>query len=858
MTGTLARLRAALRLGLRELRGTLSRSLRGFGVLVACLALGVAAIAGVGALGRAFEATLADQGDAILGGDLAFSINHTPLDGRQLAFLAERGRVSEIATLRAMARGLDGERTALVEVKAVDAAYPLVGRLTLTDGTDARPLLAAPPDGAPAPALVEEALLTRLGAAVGDEIALGTGRLRIAGVIGEEPDRLASGVGFGPRLMISRDALATTGLLAPGSLVRWHARLRLPGDASAADVEAASAAARATFPDAGWEIRSRADAAPGLRATLDRFVQFLTLVGFTTLVIGGIGVANAVAGHLERRRATIAVWRSLGATRTQILLVHGVEIGVIASIGIALGLVVGVAAPFLLAAPIGALLGVPLVPALAPLDALLAAVEGFLTALLFAWMPLVGAIETPPAVLFREVDDTPRRRRLPPGLTVVAVVTLALVALVVATAPDRRITPTYLAVLAGTLIGLRLLAVGLVALLRRLPRPSRFEARAAVAAMVRPGAATAAVLASIGLGATLIVDLLEIEQGLLRAVDRTMPSAAPSFFFLDVPAREAEPFRAFLAEKAVGARVEDVPMLRGRITAVKGVPVEQAKIEESVRFVLDGDRGVTYSATPPANSTVTRGSWWPADHAGPPLVSFDARTAKGLGLTIGDTVRVNVLGREIEAKIANLRRIEWDRLAINFFMVFSPDAFRGAPVTRLATVTWPDGGDAGREGALLRAVVDRFPVVTAIRVKDALAQVDALVRRSATGISAIAAFAVAAATLVLAGSLGARGEARVRNAAVLVALGATRRRLIAALALEFALLGAIGGLFAGLVGTLAARHVLVEIMHLPFAVSWPPLVATVIGVLAVTVGLGLATTRAALIARPSEILRATG
>ncbi|NLH81924.1 MAG: FtsX-like permease family protein, partial [Phyllobacteriaceae bacterium] len=407
-------------------------------------------------------------------------------------------------------------------------------------------------------------------------------------------------------------------------------------------------------------------------------------------------------------------------------------------------------------------------------------------------------------------------------------------------------------------IGLRLLAVGLVALLRRLPRPTRFEPRAAIAAMVRPGAATAAVLASIGLGATLIVDLQEIEQGLLRAFDRTIPSAAPSFFFLDVPAREADAFRAFLAEKAVGAKIEDVPMLRGRITAVKGVPVEKAQIDERVRFVLDGDRGVTFSATPPPNSTVVAGVWWPADHAGPPLVSFDARTAEGLGLVIGDTVRVNVLGREIEAKIANLRRIEWDRLAINFFMVFSPDAFRGAPVTRLATVAWPDGGDAARESALLRAVVERFPVVTAVRVKDALAQADALVRRSAAGVSVIAGFAVAAATLVLAASLGAHGEARVRNAAILIALGATRRRLIAALALEFALLGLIGALFAGLAGTLAARWVLTEYMHLPFAVSWGPLVATVAGVLVVTVGLGLATTRAALVARPSEILRATG
>jgi len=857
MSDALARLAAAVRIAGREIRGTFRRSLRGFGILVACLALGVAAIAGVGSLGRAFEATLDAQGDAILGGDLAFSLNHRPIAADAVAWLAERGVTSQIATLRAMARSTDGERTALVEAKAVDAAYPLVGRLTLADGRDARPLLAAPADGAPAPALVEETLLDRLKAGVGDEIAVGTARLRIAGVIGDEPDRLASGIGFGPRLIVSTATLETTGLLAPGSLVHWHLRLRLPGTADAARIAEVRKAAKRAFPDAGWQVRSRADAAPGTRATIERFVQFLTLVGFTTLVIGGIGVANAVSGHLERRRRTIAVWRTLGASRAQIFVVHGLEIGALAAIGIGLGLIVGATAPWLLAGPIGSALGVAITPVSAPLDWLLAAAEGALTAALFTVLPLARAVETPPAVLFRDTGEAASRRRLPPGWSAAVVIAAALVALVIVTAPDRRITTPYLAVLALALVGLRLTAAGLIAVLRRIPRPDRFEARAAVATMVRPGSATGSILASIGLGATLIVALLQVETGLLSAIEKTLPGAAPSFFFLDVPAREADGFRAFLAEKASDARIEDVPMLRGRITALKGVPVEQAQVDEKVRFILSGDRGITFSAEPPPHSTIVAGNWWPADHAGPPLVSFDADTATGLGLGVGDLVRVNVLGREIEAKIANLRKIEWDRLAINFFMVFSPDTFRGAPATRLATVTWDGGADATRERDLLRAVIDRWPVVTAVRVKDALAQVDALVRRSASGISAVALFAVAAATLVLAGALAARGEARVRNAAILVAIGATRRRLIGALALEFALLGLIGGLFAALLGTLAANHVLTRIMHLAFAPAWGPLAVTLAGCLVVTVALGLAATREALRARPADILRAT-
>lgn len=850
-------LATALRFAVRALRGTVARAFRGFGIFVACLALGVGTIAGVSSLGRAFDAALSAEGDAILGGDVAFSLNHRPITPDQRAFLAARGRLSEVATLRAMARTVDGAASTLVEAKAVDATWPLTARATLADGSDARVALAplSTPDGPRATALVEEGLLARLRLAVGDDLVVGTGRLRIAGVIGVEPDRLASGIGFGPRLLMTTEALEATGLLAPGSLVRWHARLSLPDGADAARLAAVLAEVDATFPAAGWEVRTRADAAPGTRATIDRFVQFLTLVGLTTLVIGGVGVANAVVGHLERRRETIAVWRSLGATGRFVFAVHAFEIGAVALLGIALGLAFGAAVPLVLAGPIGDALDLALPPVFAGRELALAALEGALTAALFVVRPLARAVATPPATLFRDTDPPARawRHGLVPALAIGAI----LVALVIATAPDRRITPPYLAVTALALVGLQGLAAALIAALRRLPRPGLFEARTALAAMVRPGAPTAAIMLSIGLGTTLVVALVQIEQGLTRAIADTLPGRAPSFFFLDVPARDADPFRAFLAEKAVGARIEDVPFLRGRITALKGVPVEKAEVAENVRFVLAGDRGVTFSAEPPPHSIITEGAWWPASHAGPPQVSFDADTAAGLGLRIGDTVTVNVLGRDVEARIANFRKIEWNRLAINFFMVFSPDAFRGAPVTRLATVTWDGGGDPAAETVLLKAVVERFPVVTAVRVRDALAQVDQLVRRSATGVSVVAAFAVFAAVLVLAGSLTARAEARIRDAAVLVAIGAPRRRLLAALALEFTLISLIASAFAAGLGTLAADHVLTRIMRLPFDGA-PGLVALLLlGTTLVTVSLGLLSTRSALRARPADVLRAT-
>jgi putative ABC transport system permease protein len=857
-------LATALRFAARALRGTVRRAFRGFGIFLACLALGVAAIAGVAALGRAFDASLAAQGDLVLGGDLAFSVNHRPLGTPEHDFLAARGRTSDVATLRAMARRADGTAT-LVEAKAVDAAYPLVGRLTAsTDAdparaketaVDGRPLLAATgeDDARVFGVLVEDTLLPRLGVTIGDRLSVGAAQVRVAGVLVDEPDRLSSGVGFGPRLMMSRDALEASGLLAPGSLVRWHTRLKLT---EADRVAGTVAAAKRAFPTAGWDIRSRKSAAPGLEATIDRFVQFLTLVGLTTLVIGGLGVAHAVTGHLERRRETIAIWKTLGATRGFVFLVHALEIGAIALLGIALGVAIGAAVPYLFAGPLGDALGLDLIPVVAPGPLALAALEGAVTAALFVAVPLGTAVDARPATLLRgEIETVGRRPRLA-RLVPAAILAVLLLALVVGLSPERRITLPYLGTLVIAYAVLRLVAAGLVAAARRMPRPRLFEARTAIAAIARPGAPTASIVLSLGLGATLLAALTQVESGLTAALSSTLPKQAPSFFFLDVPARDADAFRTFLRDEAKDGVVADVPMLRGRIVALKGQPVEKVAAEEHTRFILRGDRGITFSAEPPENADIVEGEWWKADHAGPPLVSFDAETAKGLGLGVGDRITVNVLGRDVEATIANLRRIEWGRLAINFFMVFSPDAFRGAPATRLVTVTFPDGGDPKTELALLARVVERFPVVTAVRVKDALTRVDDLMRRAAAGVTAVAGFAVVAAILVLAGALTARQEARIRDTAVLAAIGATRRRLIGAFGLEFALTALAGALFAVVVGTAAAWWVLTRVMKLPFVADPVAVVGVVVVTAGLTVTLGLLSTRAALKRRPAEVLRA--
>ena len=839
----------AFRFALRELRGGFA----GFRIFIACIALGVMAIAGVLSIGRALTVTIAEEGRSLLGGDLAFSLLHIEPDRDQRAYLARLGATSEVATLRAMARKPDSLDQTLAEVKAVDAAYPLYGAVELEGGGDFRPLLAARPDGAFG-ALAEPALLVRLDLKPGDRVALGKATLVIAGTLATEPDKAGGGIGFGPRLMISRAALAATDLVQPGSLVRFTTRVRL-ADADPARLDRITADANAAFPKAGWEIRSRLNAAPALKDNIARFTQFLTLVGLTALVVGGVGVANAVRTYLERKREVIATWKCLGAGGGFVFAVYTIEIALITAVGIVIGLALGALLPLAAGQLLSDLVPIGARAAVYPRELAIAVAYGFLTAALFA-VPVIGrAHDVPPTALFRGAVEPTRRWPRPRYLALTAAALAALVALVLVLGDDPRITGPYMIALALSFAVLRGVGLGIMALARRLPHVHSTEWRLAVANIHRPGALTPSVVLSLGLGLTLLVALGLIDHSLRSELTSKLPKQAPSFFFLDVPNRDAAAFHDLLVREAHGATISEVPMLRGRIVALKGVGVDKVEADPEARWVLSSDRGITYSDTLPDHSTLVAGGWWAPDYAGPPLVSFDAELAKGLHLGLGDHIRVNVLGREIEATIANLRKVEWDSLAINFVMVFSPSTFKGAPVTRLATATWPGGGDAATELALLRTVTQAFPTVTSLRVKDALQTVEDMVTKLSTGVRVAAGVTVVASVLVLAGALAAGQRRRLYDAVILKTLGATRRRLVAAFGLEFALLGLVSVLFALGAGTAAAWWVVARIMHLPFAFSPTVALGTLAAALLATVGFGLAGTWRALGEKPTLLLR---
>jgi putative ABC transport system permease protein len=838
-----------LRFAMRELRG----GLRGFYVFIACIALGCMAIAGVGSLAASLIDGLARQGRIILGGDLSFTLIQREIVPNERAFLDARGQVASAATMRVMARAASGNAT-LVEMKAVDEAYPLFGEAVLDPQMPLSGALAQRGDVFGAAA--DPILLTRLGVKAGDRLSIGGTTFEIRATLTSEPDKLAGGIGFGPRLLVSEAALRATGLLQPGSLVRWHYRLRLPAnDSSDAAAKAVSAQASAQFPEAGWDIRGRSNASPQLERNVERFTQFLTIVGLTALLVGGVGVGNAVKSHLDRRREVIATMKALGASGRRVFAIYLTQVIMLAFGGGLIGIVLGALLPFLISWLFGRIIPLPFDPAVHPGELVLALLYGLMTALTFALWPLGRAHDVPVGALFRDAVTPQAQWPRKIYITGTAFAVVALATLAILLAYDRHVAVIYVAVAAGIFVTLRLVASLLMFIARRAPRARATVLRMAVANVHRPSALTPTVVLSLGLGITLLVTVIEIDANLQRQFANELPAKAPSFYFLDIPADQTERFDAFVRAQAPSGKLEEVPMLRGRIIAAGGIPAEQIKPKPDAAWVLQSDRGITYSGEIPSGSRLVEGQWWGADYSGPPLLSFEKRIANGLGLKLGDPVTVNVLGRNITTRIANMRTVDWESLGINFVMVFSPHAFDGAPHTHLATLTLPEGGTPAQEGAIVRAVSESFPMVTAVRVKDTLETIGGMITNLLLAIRGASALTLIAAGLVLGGALAAGHRHRVYDAVILKTLGATRTRLLAAYAIEYLLLGTATAVFGALAGSLAGWMIVTELMHLRFVWAPLPAVLATIGAVAVTVVLGLAGTFAALGQKPAFVLR---
>lgn len=842
------RLGLAARLALRELRGGLS----GFYIFLACVALGTGAIAGVNSVSQMMTGSIASEGRTILGGDLRYEIDNRDVGDAERDYLASLGTVSAGANLRTMARTADGSDQSLVELRAVDGVYPLYGEFVSDPPMPLGEALAE--ENGVHGATAAQILLDRLGLAIGDEVMVGAARFEIRAVIATEPDALSEGFGFAPRLLISREALDAAGLIRPGSLVEYSYRVRLDGASAGRDLAGLRAEAASRFPDAGWSVRTSANAAPALTRNIERFSQFLTLVGLTALIVGGVGIANSVRAWLEGKRGVIATLKCVGAPSRLVVTIYLIQVMLIAAFGVVLGLAMGAVTPFLAASALSGVFPVAVSASVYPASLLLAAGFGLMTAFAFAVLPLGRAGEVPATALFRQQGFDGNGLPRWPYLLLAGATLAALCLAAVWFADDRRIAMVFIAAVAIAFAVLRLVGHGVQVIARRAPAVRSTPLRLAIGNIHRPGALTPSVVLSLGLGLALLVTLALIDTNLRRELSGNLPERAPNFFFVDIQSGEIDGFEKVVTEIVPDGKVIKVPMLRGRITGLNGEAANESNVPAEARWVLRGDRGVTYAKNLPENSRLAAGQWWAPDHDGEPLVSFSAEEAGELGLGVGDTITVSVLGRSITARIANLRDVEWESLSINFVMVFSPNTFAGAPHSWMATLSDP-GANAATEGEILRAVTQAYPTITSVRVKDALEIANRLVGQIGIAIRAAALVALVASVLVLAGALAAGNRSRIHDAVVLKTLGATRRTLIRAYVYEYGMLGLATAVFALAFGAAASWFVVSRIMTLPSQFMPDIALLTLLGALLLTVGIGLMGTWRVLGQKAAPVLR---
>lgn len=850
--------RALIRFALRDLR----RGVGGFAIVLASLALGVAAMAGIGALDAAVVAGQARDARALLGGDLELATTGRPLPDAVRADLAARSAaISAVVDLRGMVRltpdevrargavrgaapGAPVNDRALVQVLAVDAAYPLVGRMETEPPIAGSPAAALGADGL----LAEGTLLARLRLAPGDVVQLGGADFTIRGRLIAQPDQGGFGFALGPRVVIAQAGLARAGLDAPGTISRHMTRALLaPGVSPTATV----AALETAWPAESWRARTLDRANPGLAGFVDRLATHLELVALAALAIGGIGVAGAARAHLEARARTVAVLKALALGPAAVFLVYMMQMAVVAALGILIGVVAGATVPWIAAGFADGLLPTPILPDLYLLPLARAALIGAGVAIAFTAPALGRASGVRPADLLRAAVVPLAARTGRRGiLTGLAAGTLV-VALVVGGAADPMLAGVAILSIAVALLVFRAASIGIAAVARRVRVPGRPALRLGVAGLRRPGAPTAEIAAALGAGLMVLTALALVQDNLTRLIDRSLPARAPQYFFLDIQPDQVPVFDRLAAEAVGLENLARMPTLRGRIRALNGQVIDEADVVERERWAIRGEVGMSWSAEMPEGTRLTEGSWWPADYAGPPLVSIDDELARGMGAKIGDRLDVLVLGRTITVEIANLRRIEWLDLSLNFVMVLSPGALAGAPATHIATVS---GDPAAAEGLMVE-VTDRFPNVSAVSVGDAVRQAGALIEGVAGAVRITAIAVLAAGALVLAAAVLAAQSKRRFDAVMMKVVGASRRTIAAGLAIEFLIVAVVVGAIGAAGGTLAAWAITRWLLEIDFAFSVLPVAISALAGIGLALAVGLAAVAGALRVPPARILR---
>jgi putative ABC transport system permease protein len=833
-----------IRIGLADLRG----DLRHFGLLLASLALGTCLVAAIGSIGAGLANAVQRDARVLAGGDL----EATPI-GRlatpdEEARLADLGTIVRIVDTTAMTTA--GEYNGLADVLAVSGNYPAAGWLVSPQlPADSLPTTLLDQRGERFGAIVDPRLLDQLGVSLGGEFLLGGSSFEVRGILSALPDGAARGFQLGYPLVISLDAyLALPEWRSPLPGLLTHDRHKLL--IGTTPLNETVDAIRRELP--AWRIRMPAEVVGDLARYYDLFTKFTLFVGLSSLIIGGVGFWNGVTSYLADRWGSVAILRSLGATTPRLIVHFLTQIGVLSTIGVGAGIALGALIAALALPLIGRTFAADLPSAIYPAPLAVATAFGLLVGFGFSYLPLTRASRVSPAVLFRSLAPDGVAARF--DWTAIIPVALAILMAIVLAATVTGDPVLVLVIGAGGAgIGLLLQGAGsgLRWLLRRLPQLRSTPARWAVRSICAPSATASVTVLSVGLGLAVLLSIGLVGSNLSTQLLRGVREEAPDFILPGLFDDEVSQLNRLVADNGDLDRVDATPMLSADIVSVKGIdPKMIPNLSEEAEFMLSGSVPITFSAAVPARSRVVEGEWWPANYDGPPLVSLRDTMSSQLGLRLGDTIVLDVLGDRITARVSSFRAFAWEG-GSNLMVTLPPSALAGYPFTTMAAVR----AAPGRERAAEVALVSAFPHTSIVPVGDALEQAEGVLSGLRSAIEFIVAVVVANGILTLASAIGSGRHQREADAQVTKVLGATRAEIVAAFAIEFAFLGLFAGALAAFFGIVAAWVITRSALQVPFAIDTALLAVIVAGAPAIVLAVGTATMWRAVSARPAQYLR---
>lgn len=840
---------SAARVGLIEMASDWKR----FWLLIVCLAVGTALIAGVSSVGSAITRAVDQNAAILMGGDLELVRADRPATDAELEIIGRLGAVASMVETNLTARSAQAD--AFVDLVAVGPSYPLIGEITTSQaGAATAPFDALAEQGGQFGVLADPVMLDQLGLAIGDTMTIGGTDFAVRGTLAALPDGPVRGFRLGLIALVSADGFAmvsdrTSPLPGLGTNFRYKLLL------SDHDVDAARATLIAELADGAWEIRSALDGLGPMLRYYDLFTGFLVVVGLGSLLIGGVSVWSVMSAYIAERSGLIAVLRSLGASRLRVLVHFLVQVLALGLVGVGIGVAIGVTIGLVVLPAIGDAIGIPLVRAIDFAAILVAGAVGLITAFAFSYLPLIQAQMVSPASLFRArglgAPPIHWRQLMSPAMLPLLLAAGLFAWLAVILAGDLLLVVAFGGACLAAALVLRLGSTLVLALLRRGPQPGWRPLRQAQRAITGSSSDSAAVVTAVGLAVVILVAVQVLAVNLRNEFLGASVFDAPSFVATDLFPDEVDLVRSFVDGDAGIVSVTTTPMVRGAVSAINGTPVEEVGGSgPEAAFLLSGDIPLTYRVEMPASSRLVEGTWWPSDYSGEPQVSLHQNLRQGLGLRVGDTITFTIFGEEIVARVANFRDYAWQG-GIDFLASFAPGTLDFYPATLLAAVT----AAPGREEDAERFLAAELPDVKFIAIGATLQRITEALGQLSLAVAAVGGLAVLNGLLILVGSLASGRRQREADAVITKVLGGQRWEILFAAVLQFLLLAAFAALLAVPVGVATAWAISAILLNVAFALDWGGIGIVAIGVTVTTAVLGATTLLRVLARRPALQLR---